>query len=233
MATCGVDLTIRRGQVHGLIGPNGAGKTTLIRQLCGEILPDKGSIVFDGQNVTALPMHRRARLGLARSFQITSLFLPFTAEDNVAVAVQAAAGHSFRFWKPSITDPALRGPARDALALVGLEHRSGCIAGDLSHGEQRQLELAMALAVGPKLLLLDEPTAGMGREDTAGMIELLRSLKGAVTMLLVEHDMDAVFALSDHLTVLDYGQVLADGPPGDVRNDPAVQRVYLGEEGCA
>ena len=230
MATCNLNLEVHAGQVHALIGPNGAGKTTLLKQLSGEMDPDRGSILFNGVDITGLPMHKRAGLGLARSYQITSIFLPFTAEDNVAVAVQASSGHSFRFWKPSRTDPLLRDPARECLALVGLDRRANVTAGNLSHGEQRQLELAMALATKPRMLLLDEPTAGMGLEDTERMIELLKGLKGSVTMLLVEHDMEAVFALADRLTVLDYGEVLCSGPPETVRNDAVVQKVYLGEE---
>jgi branched-chain amino acid transport system ATP-binding protein len=174
-------------------------------------------------------MHKRAHLGLARSFQITSIFLGFTAEDNVAMALQAHDGHSFRFWKAARTDRKLRHPAREMLEEIGLADRSNVIAANLSHGEQRQLELAMALATRPSLLLLDEPTAGMGLEDSSRMVDLLRSLKGRVTILLVEHDMDTVFALADRITVLVYGKAIATDAPEEIRTAPAVQKAYLGD----
>jgi branched-chain amino acid transport system ATP-binding protein len=173
-------------------------------------------------------MHKRARLGLARSFQITSIFLSFTAEDNVAMAIQAHDGHSFRFWQPARTDAKLRGPAREVLEEVGLAHRADSVAANLSHGEQRQLELAMALAMHPSLLLLDEPMAGMGLEDSSQMIDLLKSLKGDVTILMVEHDMDAVFALADRITVLVYGRAIATGTPEEIHADSSVRQAYLG-----
>ncbi|MFQ6018182.1 MAG: ABC transporter ATP-binding protein [Kiloniellaceae bacterium] len=228
-----VTLSLEGGEVHAVIGPNGAGKTTLIGQLAGEIRPDAGRIAFQGRDITRLPVHARSGLGLARSFQITSVFPHLSALDNVALSVQAHAGHSFRFWRPAGAQDDLRAPAREMLARVGLAARAEAPAAALAHGEQRQLEIAMALATRPRLLLLDEPTAGMGREDTARMIELLAGLKGAVTILLIEHDMDAVFALADRITVLVYGRVIATGAPAEIRADAAVRRAYLGAEGEA
>ncbi len=226
----GVDLEVLPGEVHAVIGPNGAGKTTLLNLLAGELRPDAGAVWFQGRDVTRLPVHRRARLGLARSYQITSVFPHFTALGNAALAVQAHAGHSFQFWKRARDERRLREPAWRALERVGLADRSEAVASELGHGEQRQLEIAMALATGPRLLLLDEPTAGMGREDTARMVEVLRGLKGEVTMLLVEHDMDAVFALADRITVLVYGRAALTGDPATVRADAEVRRAYLGDE---
>ncbi|MDH3594886.1 MAG: ABC transporter ATP-binding protein [Rhodospirillales bacterium] len=230
-----VALALREGEVHAVIGPNGAGKTTLLGQLAGEIQPDAGRIRFAGEDVTGLPAHARAGRGLARSFQITSLFPRFSALDNVALAVQAQAGHSFRFWRPAARETALIAPAREALARVGLAERAAVPAAALAHGEQRQLEIAMALASRPRLLLLDEPTAGMGREDSGRMIALLAALKaeGRMTILLIEHDMDAVFALADRITVLVYGQVIATGAPEEIRANAEVRRAYLGKETAA
>ncbi|MEC9345724.1 MAG: ABC transporter ATP-binding protein [Pseudomonadota bacterium] len=230
VATDHLSLEVRTGEVHALIGPNGAGKTTLIGQITGEIAPDSGSVVFDGRDITALPVHRRSALGLARSFQITNLLADFTALQNVALAVQAHDGHSFRFWKPAAKDIRLTGPARECLARVGLGDRADTPAASLSHGEQRQLELAIALATKPSMLLLDEPMAGMGPEDSRRMVEILLGLKGSVTILLVEHDMDVVFALADRITVLVYGRAIATGAPDAIRADPAVRAAYLGEE---
>ncbi|MGH7004018.1 MAG: ABC transporter ATP-binding protein [Alphaproteobacteria bacterium] len=230
VATNDLSLAVEKGEVHAIIGPNGAGKTTLIAQLSGLLAPDSGRIVFKGQDVTGLPAYTRSSLGLARSFQVTSIFLNFTAEDNVALAVQAHAGHSFRFLKPARVQAMLREPARQALARVGLEHRAHLVAADLSHGEQRQLEIAMALATNPTLLLLDEPMAGMGPEESARMIKVLRGFKGTHTLLLIEHDMDAVFQLADRITVLVYGQAIATGTPEAIRANPEVRRAYLGDE---
>jgi branched-chain amino acid transport system ATP-binding protein len=228
VATDAVNLEVRAGEVHALIGPNGAGKTTLIGQMTGEIAPDRGRIHFGGRDVTGLPVHQRARLGLARSFQITSIVNDATVEDNAALAVQARAGHSFRFWRQADTDAALRRPARAALARVGLAGHAQVHAGALGHGEQRQLEIAMALACEPLLLVLDEPFAGMGTEESARMVEILRALKGTVSILLVEHDMDAVFALADRISVLVHGRVIASGDPAAIRADAAVRVAYLG-----
>jgi branched-chain amino acid transport system ATP-binding protein len=226
-----ISLALDRGELHAIIGPNGAGKTTLIGQLTGEITPDAGSIRFDDHDITALPVYRRSAIGLARSFQITSLFLDFTALDNAALAVQAHAGHSFRFWRDARKDGALREPARATLRDAGLGARADVLAADLSHGERRQLEIAMALATRPRMLLLDEPMAGMGPEESARLIEILRKLKGGVTILLIEHDMDAVFALADRISVLVYGRIIASGDPAAIRADPVVRQAYLGESG--
>jgi len=225
-----ITLDIVSSEVHAVVGPNGAGKTTLIGLLSGEIIPQRGSIHLDGTDITQLPVYRRSRLGLARSFQITSLFHDFTALENVALAVQAHCGHSFRFWRDARRERELRQPALAALARVGLSERAGVRVDKLSHGEHRQLEIAMALATGPRLLLLDEPMAGMGPEESAQMVHLLRQLKGNMTVLLIEHDMDAVFALADRLTVLDDGRIIASGEPESIRADPAVRRAYLGDK---
>ncbi|MEO9900772.1 ABC transporter ATP-binding protein [Nisaea sp.] len=229
-ATDHVDLDVRQSELHAIIGPNGAGKTTLIAQLSGEVDPDGGTIRFDGRDMTRTPAYKRSLLGLARSFQITSLMLDMTVLENVALAVQAHAGHSFRFWRAARKDPALVEPAMAALEAVGLEGRANDIAKVMSHGEHRQLEIAMALATDPVLLLLDEPMAGMGVEESQRMVEILRSLKGEKTMLLIEHDMDAVFALADRISVLVYGRVIATGTPEEIRGDEAVRRAYLGDE---
>jgi branched-chain amino acid transport system ATP-binding protein len=230
VASDSISLAVPGGELHAIIGPNGAGKTTLIGQLAGEITPDAGRIRFDGHDVTGLPSWRRSRLGLARSFQITSLFLDFSALDNVALAVQAHAGHSFRFWREARGETALREPARAALARVGLAGRSDVLVSKMSHGEHRQLEIAMALATAPRMLLLDEPMAGMGPDESARMVAMLRELKRELTILLIEHDMEAVFALADRITVLVYGRVIASDVPGAIRANNEVRQAYLGEQ---
>jgi len=230
VATDDLVLNIPEGELHAVIGPNGAGKTTLIAQLSGQLTPDSGRIYFGGQDITAVPMHARSGLGLARSFQITSLFLNLSVLDNVALAVQAHAGHSFRFWRNARQESELRDPARAALARVGLSAREDLPASALSHGEHRQLELAMALASRPRMLLLDEPMAGLGPEESARMVSTMRDLKKELTILLVEHDMEAVFALADRITVLVYGRVIASGKPADIRNNAQVREAYLGEQ---
>jgi branched-chain amino acid transport system ATP-binding protein len=233
VASDNIQLDVSEGELHAIIGPNGAGKTTLIGQLAGEITPDSGCIRFAGRDITALPTYRRSALGLARSFQITSLFLDLTALDNVALAVQAHAGHSFRFWRDARREPQLREPARAALNRVGLDGRAGVLASKLSHGEHRQLEFAMALACAPRMLLLDEPMAGLGPEESRRMHGLLRELKGALTILLVEHDMETVFSLADRITVLVEGRAIASGVGEAIRANPVVQRAYLGDQDAA
>ena len=227
-ATDNVWLDVRAGEVHAVIGPNGAGKTTLMSQLSGLLPPDAGQIVFKGQDITHQPAHRRAHIGIARSFQITSVFMEMSVIDNVALAIQARRGHSFQFWTPARTLETLRQPAMAKLVTVGLDDRANRKACDLSHGERRQLEVAMALGSDPEMLLLDEPMAGMSSDEAARMVSILKSLSG-MTMLLVEHDMDAVFALASRISVLVYGRVIATGKPEDIRKNPAVMRAYLGE----
>ena len=230
LASDGITLSLPAGELHAIIGPNGAGKTTLIGQLTGEITPNSGRIIFDGQDITALPTYQRSMRGLARSFQITSLFADFTALDNVALAVQAHAGNSFHFWRNARTEEELRAPARAALERVGLSHRADNLVSSISHGEQRQLEIAMALATNPRMLLLDEPMAGMGPEESARMVKLLLELKKQYTILLIEHDMEAVFALADRISVLVYGRVIATGLPDAIRANAEVRQAYLGEQ---
>jgi branched-chain amino acid transport system ATP-binding protein len=233
VASDDISLLVPAGQLHAIIGPNGAGKSTLIGQLAGELAPDAGRIFFGGHDITAAPTYRRSQLGLARSFQITSLFPDFTALDNVALAVQAHAGHSFHFWRPARGEHALRTPARAALARVGLAERSDVLVSRLSHGEHRQLEIAMALATSPRMLLLDEPMAGMGPDESSRMVETLRELKRELTILLIEHDMEAVFALADRITVLVYGRTIASGTPEEIRANAEVRQAYLGEQELA
>jgi branched-chain amino acid transport system ATP-binding protein len=231
IATDAVDFDVREGETHAVIGPNGAGKTTFIKQLSGELRPDAGRISFAGEDITALPAQRRTRKGLARSFQITSIYRDFSALDNVALAVQAQAGHSFRFWRAAREDRSLTEPAVRILERIGLVERKDILAANLSHGEQRQLEIAMALATQPRLLLLDEPVAGMGTDESLRMIELLATLKGEKTIVLVEHDMDAVFSLADRISVLVYGRIIATGTPSEIRANAEVRSAYLGEDG--
>jgi branched-chain amino acid transport system ATP-binding protein len=211
-----VDFELARGEVHGLIGPNGAGKTTFVSLICGRIAPSAGTIRFDGQDVTRLPAHARVRLGIAYTFQITAVYGRLTVFDNVALAVQRrGAGH-------------LEAETLAALGRVGLEERAEHVAGDLSYGHQRLLEIAMGLALGPKLLILDEPTQGLANVEIEGFKALVREIAGETTVLLIEHNMEVVMDLADRITVLDFGTVLARGTPGAVRADPAVQAAYLG-----
>jgi branched-chain amino acid transport system ATP-binding protein len=230
VATDNLSLDIAKGELHAIIGPNGAGKTTLISQLTGQLRPSAGAIRFAGQDITQLPAWRRSQLGLARSFQITSLLPDFTALDNVALAAQARDGHSFRFWGNARKEKHLRETARSALARVGLDRRADVVVSELSHGEQRELELAVALATRPQLLLLDEPMAGLGATESARMVKLLADLRKEVTIILVEHDMDAVFALADRITVLVYGRVIASDVPASIRGNEEVKRAYLGDQ---
>ncbi|HJS33720.1 MAG TPA: ABC transporter ATP-binding protein [Alphaproteobacteria bacterium] len=226
-------LVLEQGELHALIGPNGAGKTTFIQILAGAERANAGVIRFAGHDITVWPMHRRARLGLARSYQITNLFADFTALDNLAMAVQAKRSGGYGCWRPVVRERAIFEDARATLARVGLAPRADAPARTLAHGEQRQLELGLALASGARLLLLDEPMAGMGREESARMLRLIETLKRTTTILLVEHDMDAVFQLADRITTLVYGRVVASGAPDEIRRNPEVRRAYLGEETAA
>jgi branched-chain amino acid transport system ATP-binding protein len=229
-ATDRVSLDVAEGELHAIIGPNGAGKTTLISQLTGHLTPHSGSIFLGGRDITHLTAWRRSALGLARSFQITSLLTDFTAADNVALAAQAHDGHSFSFWRNARKESGLRQAAQAALERVGLDHRADVLVSRLSHGEQRELELAVALATRPQLLLLDEPMAGLGVTESARMVKLLQELRKEVTIVLVEHDMDAVFALADRISVLVYGRVIASDVPVAIRQNEEVKRAYLGDQ---
>jgi branched-chain amino acid transport system ATP-binding protein len=230
VATDHLDLSVRVGEIHALIGPNGAGKTTLIQQLSGALAPDAGSMRFDGHDITALSMHERVHRGLARSYQITSIFARLSVLDNVALALQARSGSSLRFWHAARAERARYVQAAAVLARVGLQGRAHALAGALSHGEQRQLEVGIALATGARLLLLDEPMAGMGPEESERMVVLLHSLRGELTLLLVEHDMDAVFRLADTISVLVAGRIIASGAPAAIRGHAEVRRAYLGDD---
>ncbi len=230
VATSHVDLEILPGRIHAIIGPNGAGKTTLIDQLSGTLMPDAGQIEFDGHDITFLSAPNRVQLGLARSFQITSVLLPMTVLENVMLAIQGADGHSYRFWRPVHKDPEMLDRGMGFLQMVGLVDRAQYLAAEVSHGEQRQLEIAMALALKPRLLLLDEPMAGMGLEEGARMIEFLIELREQKTILLIEHDMNAVFTLADTLSVLVNGSVIATDTVENIRANPDVQRAYLGDD---
>ena len=232
-ATDALDFEVAQGEVHAVIGPNGAGKTTLVGQLIGELFPDDGQIVFADRDITKLPSFRRALLGMSRSYQVTSIFAEFTVLENVAIAAQAHLGHSFGFWRPANGEDALIRPARRVLDEVGLSDKCSRIAAELAHGERRQLEICMALVSTPKLLLLDEPMAGMGRGESESIVRLLAALKGRYTIVLVEHDMDAVFALADRITVLVYGRQIACGKPHEIRSNVEVRKAYLGDRNAA
>ena len=229
VATDNVNLAVEQGKIHAIIGPNGAGKTTLISQLSGQLKPDSGDIRFGGQSIVNDSTASRARRGLARSFQITSVVMPMTLLENVMLAVQGSSGHSFRFWSPVSKDRDLAAAAMSSLAEVGLEGRARQVAANVSHGEQRQLEVAMALAMQPRMLLLDEPMAGMGKEEGARMVDILNRLKGEMTILLVEHDMDVVFSMADQLSVLVNGHIIATDSVTNIRNNLEVQKAYLGD----
>jgi len=228
MATHDLSLTVDQGETHAIIGPNGAGKTTLISQLQGFLTPDSGKILLKGEDITHVPAHKRAHAGIARTFQISSIIPEFTVLAHAALAVQSQRGHSFKFWKRAWDDQSLLEPAMHAVATAGLEARANVLASDLSHGERRQLELAIALAQKPSLLLLDEPMAGMGRQDGERMTQLLLKLKKDYSIILIEHDMDAVFALADRISVLVSGRIIKTGRPEDIRNDADVRAAYLG-----
>ena len=228
-ATKNLSFSVQSGQIHAIIGPNGAGKTTLVNQLTGDILPDSGTITYHSRDITRLRDYRRARLGIARSFQITHIFENLTVAENMALSICAHHGHNFRFWGKSLESKVIKQKLPDALAAVDLVHRGDMPARSLSHGEKRQLEVGMALTAEPDLLILDEPMAGMGPGGTVELSKLIRQLKGSMTILLVEHDMDVVFALADMITVLVYGESIITATPQEVRQNPQVQAAYLGE----
>jgi branched-chain amino acid transport system ATP-binding protein len=233
IATAGVDLQVRAGEVHALIGPNGAGKTTLVSQLAGQLASDRGRIVFDGADITALVAHERARRGLVRSFQITRLFKSFDVQDNLALALQATSGHGLSPWRALARDRGLVERAHEVLGEIGLGGRAASRVDELSHGEQRALEVGLALASRPRLVLLDEPMAGMGPEESQRMEALIGRVRGRTTVLLIEHDVDAVFRLADRVSVLVGGQIIASGAPAEVRRDAGVIEAYLGAEVAA
>jgi branched-chain amino acid transport system ATP-binding protein len=233
VATDDVTLDVQRGEVHALIGPNGAGKTTLIAQIAGDLGADRGAIVFEGAELTRATQHQRVRAGLARSYQITSIFKRLTVLDNLALAVQARSGSSFSFWRPVVNETALTEEARAIAAEIGLSGREAVVAATLAHGEQRALEVGLALATRPRLVLLDEPTAGMGPEESQTMISLIERIRAQVAVLLVEHDMDAVFRLADRISVLVSGRVIATGAPEAIRTHGEVRKAYLGESAAA
>lgn len=229
-ATDDVSLDLRPGEIHGLIGPNGAGKSTLIKQIAGEITPDAGEVRLRGRSLSGIDAAGRARLGMARSFQVSSVAPEFTVLQNVVLSAQGASGATFRFFRPVMRDAGLLGTAHDCIMRAGLSGREAVPAAELAHGERRKLEIAMALALKPALFLLDEPMAGMGTEGARALGDLLDGLRQRAPILLVEHDMDAVFRLSDRVSVLVYGRIIATGTPEEIRADAEVQRVYLGEE---
>ena len=233
VAVDSVSLDVDAGEIHALIGPNGAGKTTLVHLLSGALSPDTGRVVFGGADVTGRAFHERVALGLARSYQVTSLFRGFSALDNVALAVQARSGSSLAFWTPLAAERALFDEARAVLAEIGLAQREHVLAGHLAHGEQRALEVGLALATRPRLVLLDEPMAGMGPQESERLIALVDGLKARIGVLLIEHDMDAVFRLADRISVLVGGRVIASGRPDEIRANAEVKRAYLGEESPA
>jgi branched-chain amino acid transport system ATP-binding protein len=230
VATDRVTLEVAHGEVHALIGPNGAGKTTLIAQISGSLAPDAGRIVFGGTDITSVAQHDRVRKGLARSYQITSIFRRFSVAENLALAVQARSGTSFAFWQPVAREAALLAEARAIALQVGLGNRADTIAGSLAHAEQRSLEVGLGLATNPRLLLLDEPLAGMGPDESQHMIALIQRLRATVSVLLVEHDMDAVFRLADRISVLVNGAIIATGTPAEIRANAEVKQAYLGDE---
>jgi branched-chain amino acid transport system ATP-binding protein len=229
-ATNDLNLEVQTGELHAVIGPNGAGKTTLISQLSGNVFPDSGTISFDGIDVTHMVEHARPHLGIARTYQITSLINSMSVIENLQLAIHAKQGHSFKFWKPYADKNDVRTAAHEYAARVDLSSRAGIQVANLSHGEQRRLEVAMALASDARLLLLDEPLAGLGPEEASEMIALLDALKGQQTIVLIEHDMDAVFTLADRISVMVYGHIIATGDPDQIRQNQDVQHAYLGED---
>jgi branched-chain amino acid transport system ATP-binding protein len=233
LATDDVSLEVKRGEVHALIGPNGAGKTTLIAQIAGDLGSDRGAILFEGEDITRAAQHERVRAGLSRSYQITSIFRRLSVLDNLALAVMARSGSSFSFWRPVAAEAALAEEARAIAGDIGLSGREAAVAATLAHGEQRALEVGLALATRPKLVLLDEPMAGMGPEESRRIIELVERIRARVTVFLVEHDMDAVFRLADRVSVLVSGRVIATGLPAAIRAHTGVRKAYLGESAAA
>lgn len=228
LVTDGVSLDVYPNELHAIIGPNGAGKTTLINQLSGEVFPDSGVIAFTGTDVSDMSIHRRSAMGLARSYQISSTFEEFSAIENIALAALGAGGEKAGFFSRMLADRALIATAEEALAAVGLEHKRNVLAADLAYGERRQLELGMVVAAKPKCLLLDEPMAGMSIEESHKVVDLLGEIKKTIPILLIEHDMPAVFRLADRITVLVYGRVIASGSPDEIKGNPEVKAVYLG-----
>ena len=232
-ATDGVSLAVAAGEVHALIGPNGAGKTTLVGMISGSLRADAGEILFEEKNIAELGQHDRVRAGLARSYQITSIFRRLSVRDNLALAVQARSGSSFSFWRPLERETALFEEASSLLSEIGLAEKKDHAASTLAHGEQRALEVGLALATRPKLVLLDEPMAGMGPEESRRMVALIERIAATVTVLLVEHDMDAVFRLADRISVMVDGRVIATDSPERIRANPEVRKAYLGDEVAA
>ncbi|MGS4944932.1 ABC transporter ATP-binding protein [Meridianimarinicoccus sp. RP-17] len=230
-ATDDVSLDLHAGEIHALIGPNGAGKSTLIGQISGALRPDAGRVAIAGQDVTAMDTAGRARLGLARTFQISALAMDMTVLQNVVLGVAGAQRGLWRFWRPALRDPALLAPARAALARTGLTGEAATQVAALSHGQRRRLELAMALVLRPRLFVMDEPLAGLGTDGSAALTRTLDTLRVEAPILLVEHDMDAVFRLADRISVLVEGRIVATGPPDAIRGDRDVRRAYLGEDG--
>jgi branched-chain amino acid transport system ATP-binding protein len=233
VATDDITLEVRRGEVHALIGPNGAGKTTLIGQISGSVATDRGEILFEGENIARAAVHERVKRGLARSYQITSIFRRFTVLDNLALAVQARSGSSFSFWRPVASEKPLFEEARAIAGEIGLQEKENAIAATLAHGEQRALEVGLALATRPQLVLLDEPMAGMGPQESQRIIALIERIRARVTVLLVEHDMDAVFRLADRISVLVDGRLIATDSPERIRINAEVRKAYLGDEVAA
>lgn len=230
VATNDLNLDVVAGEIHAIIGPNGAGKTTLIHQISGAIAPNQGKIIFNGKDVTTLSMHERARLGLCRSYQITNIFQSYTVIDNLSLAIQARIAGGIRFWRPAVQEKALFEEAKQLAGEINLAHQAQTPACELAHGEQRQLELGLTLASKPQLLLLDEPMAGTGHEESAKMVDLIQSLRGKASIILIEHDMDAVFKLADRISVLVAGRIIATGTADHIRQHPEVKKAYLGDE---
>jgi branched-chain amino acid transport system ATP-binding protein len=229
-ATDNVDLSVEKGEIHALIGPNGAGKTTLINQIAGNFFQDSGKILFYDQDISGMSPHQRALHGLVRTFQISSVFDDMTVYENVAIAVQATEGHSFRFFRPADRYPGIRSKVMEYLDMTGLSDIADELSSRVSYGEKNKIEIAMALALKPRLILLDEPASGMSLGDSQHLVDLLKKLKGAYSILLVEHDMDVIFSLADRISVLVYGRIIATGSPVEIRNNPEVLEAYLGDE---